>query len=116
MFKPLEESEVKFTVSIEQDDIPLRGNVMCSGDPQEDEEAERWVHSQLESGNIAAWCVLSVTAEWEGVSATDILCGISCETEADVRDFFLPDSRYNALYYLNQKFKALYNAIHGRKG
>jgi hypothetical protein len=58
--RKLTEADVEFTVRVEQDDTPVRGNAMASGDDAADRECEDEILSRLEAGNVEAWCVLTV--------------------------------------------------------
>ena len=62
-FKPLTESDnVRFELSVEADDIPVRGNAMASGDDDADRECENELIERLESGDETAWCHVRVVA------------------------------------------------------
>jgi hypothetical protein len=63
--RKLTASEVTFTIELEQDDTPVRGNVMCSDEPELDREAEDEIIARLDNGEIEAWCGVVVTATWE---------------------------------------------------
>jgi len=58
--------EVEFENGVEPEFIVLEGNVLCSGDDKADREAEAEVRRRLEAGDTSAWCILVVTARWEG--------------------------------------------------
>lgn len=56
--------EVKYDFKIEpEDDVPVRGNALASGDDSADAAAEEWILSRLNSGDVLAWCCVTVTAE-----------------------------------------------------
>ena len=44
--------EVTYTVECSPDNLPLKGNVMASGDDKVDAEAEAEVAAQLAAGNL----------------------------------------------------------------
>ncbi len=71
--RPLKASEVTFEVTIEQDDIQVRGNAMASGDDALDKQVEDQILSELDAGNIEAWCCITVKATWEGITGVDYL-------------------------------------------
>jgi len=79
-------TEVTFTLSAVPDDVPLKGNVMASGDDAADREAEDAVRADLEAGNVWAWASVTVTAKWAGFEGTDNLGGCSYKDEADFRE------------------------------
>lgn len=56
---------VKYTFLAEPEDVPVRGNVMASGDDAADKAAENEVLARLERGDIYAWFVAHVIAEVE---------------------------------------------------
>lgn len=57
--------EIKYAVRLEPEDTPVRGNAMASGDPNVDRDTEAWTLSELDRGNLGAWCVAIVTATLE---------------------------------------------------
>lgn len=61
-FHPLTAADVTFTVEIEPEHIPVRGNCLASGDDAADREYEDEILERLECGDESAWCVLVVTA------------------------------------------------------
>lgn len=77
MLRKLTEHEVEFTIDVEEDDIPVRGNLVCTEDPVFDKQCEDEVLARLERGDDTAWCVIKVTAKYRGVEASDILGGNS---------------------------------------
>jgi hypothetical protein len=52
--RKLTAKDVTFTVEIEQDDFPFRGNAMASGDDEVDRDCEREIAEALERGQIEA--------------------------------------------------------------
>jgi hypothetical protein len=54
--------EIVFDVVAEQDDMPVRGNAMVSGDTAVDKEAEDEILRRLDQGDIWAWAFVTVTA------------------------------------------------------
>lgn len=71
-------NQVTYTVTIEQEDIPVRGNYMCSDDEAFNKQCEDEVIEKLENGYIEAWCYVKVTASTaEGFEG---FAGIGCCT------------------------------------
>lgn len=70
--RPLTESEVTFTVELEPEDTPVRGNAMASGDDDADREVEDEIIERLDRGDISAWCCLKVTATWTAPDGTTL--------------------------------------------
>ncbi|HEY3499106.1 MAG TPA: hypothetical protein VGK73_30660 [Polyangiaceae bacterium] len=71
--RPLTASDVTFTVRIEQDDIPVRGNALASGDSAVDREVEDEILACLDRGDVEAWCSITVEARWRGYVGRDHL-------------------------------------------
>lgn len=66
--RKLTAEECTFTVTIEQDDTPVRGNLMCTDEPDLDKAEEDAVLARLESGDETAWCGVIVTCTFPGLS------------------------------------------------
>jgi hypothetical protein len=75
-------------VTAEQDDTPVRGNALASGDAAEDRECENEILSRLDSGDVWAWACVRVTATCEDCDAegSDTLGACSYANERDFRD------------------------------
>lgn len=54
--------QIKYRLEAFPEDISIEGNVLASGNSDEDRKAEQWVRDSLESGNEWAWCSVKVTA------------------------------------------------------
>lgn len=84
-----EKNGIRYSVTLEPEDIPIEGNAMASGDSEVDRETETWIRNQLDRGNIAAWCVAIVRAwiEIDGVrfegSASLGCCSYESEAECE---------------------------------
>jgi hypothetical protein len=83
MTRRFEPQEVKISIHVEYEDIPVRGNAMASEDSEYDEKVENEIIDDLESGNIFAWCTAVVKSRWAGFEGIDSLGGISCSNEED---------------------------------
>lgn len=77
--------EVEFTIQPEQEDTPVHGNAVVSGDKDKDREVENRILKQLESGDLWAWCTVKVTARYKGFEGHDYLGCCSYKDEADFR-------------------------------
>ncbi len=102
-------ADVIFTLAIEPEQIPVRGNYMCTDDAESDRADEDNVIARLEAGDERAWCCLIVTCEDEdGNKATDSLgcvvlgedAGWGARLEAHVKETF-PDLWTESLARLN---------------
>ncbi len=91
--------EVTFKLVAEDEDIPIRGNAMASGDDEADKKLEDELIDRLDRGDIWAWCYVKVTATltlpdgskiegWAGIG------GCSYESE---KDFIESDCYYSDL-------------------
>jgi len=111
MAKPV----VTYRLQVEQDDVPVRGNALASGDDEEDKKLEDEILRRLDRGDVWAWASVCVIAECEGFIGRDYLGGCCYEDEAD----FCQDGGY----YPQMKEEALADLIrsiessveHGKK-
>lgn len=71
--RTLTESDVTFTVRIEPEDEPVRGNAMASGDVDLDRQVEDEILACLDRGDVEAWCAITVEARWRGYVGRDHL-------------------------------------------
>lgn len=55
-------AHVEITVHARQDDTPVRGNAMASGDDAADREMENWILTRLLDGDEWAWADVEVRA------------------------------------------------------
>jgi hypothetical protein len=78
--------KVKYTLHVEQDDSPVRGNAMASGDDAVDKEVEDEILARLERGDIWAWAAVKVTASFLDFEGEDWLHGCSYKDEANFRE------------------------------
>ncbi len=76
----MKHANVTFEVTIESEDIPVRGNYMASGDDTFDKECEDEILTRLENGDDSAWCCVKVTATLGDFSGSDYL---GCVTLTD---------------------------------
>lgn len=82
------DDKVRYRVELLREEyIPIKGNVMASGDAEFDAECERKVIAQLERGNLWAWCCIRVVAYIEGIDleGDDYLGACSYESEEDFK-------------------------------
>lgn len=97
----LKPSDVTFTITLEQDDIPVRGNAMCSDDPHFDKQVEDEILDRLSSGDVSAWCYIQVKARWNGYTGVASIGGCClgpCEgPEATVAEYGLEADALNDL-------------------
>lgn len=85
-FKPLTADEVSFKVTVEPEDIPVKGNYMCTDDPEQDRKDEQEILDRLKRGDELAWCCILVEATWEGYTGIASIGGNSLTKESEVKD------------------------------
>lgn len=78
--------DVEFRIDCENEDIPVRGNAVVSGNDEEDKEIEDSIIEQLNNGNEWAWCSVKVTASFKGIEGTDYLGGCSYADEKEFKE------------------------------
>ena len=90
--------EVEYSVRIEPEDIQFEGNA-CAHDG--DDECYAWIRSELESGNMAAWCWVEVTARLEVdghvFKGSAGVGGCSYRSEDEIHKEVVPDLKPEAL-------------------
>ncbi len=95
MYRQTEHSEVlpngiTITLEIQEEDIPVRGNAMCSGDDEADKLDEDKIIARLEH-DLWAWCCVRIVASIDGFEGDTYLGACSY---ADVKDFMSPGGYY----------------------
>jgi hypothetical protein len=56
---------ITFTVEAAEEDLPVRGNAVASGDPRFDRQVEDEILERLARGDYWAWCYVTVEARLE---------------------------------------------------
>lgn len=74
------------TLIVHEEDTPVRGNAMASGEDALDKEVEDEILERLERGDVWAWCCVEVKATACGLSASDYLGGCSYSDEKEFRE------------------------------
>ena len=98
MTRTFNPDEVKFTIKAEQDDLPIRGNAIVSGDDDFDEKVAVEIEKELDEGNVWAWASVTVSASWAGFTGNDYLGACSYKDEAGFREGgYLPQMLEGAL-------------------
>lgn len=93
-------SQIKIEVIPQEEDVPVRGYAIDSGDPKTDKEIEDSILKDLET-NPWAWCYIEVKAsigEFEGSAY------LGCCSYKDAEDF-----KKNSGYYPEMKKEAITN-------
>lgn len=73
------------TIHAEQDDCPVRGNAMASGDDDDDRACEDVILARLDKGDLWAWASVTVRAELDEFTGENHLGGCSYLHEEDFR-------------------------------
>ncbi len=76
-------AQFSIIVECEPETLALEGNVLASGNDEEDARAEEDIRTQLNSGNEWAWCYVRVIAAWKGYEGQDCLGGCSYKSRKD---------------------------------
>lgn len=86
MIRKLTAAEVDFTLEATfEDDVPVEGNALASGDDDADRECEREILERLERGDVWAWCCVVVRACWKGHAGLASLGACCYADEADFK-------------------------------
>lgn len=108
-------TKVKFGVDVREEELSVRGNAMASGDDDYDRNVEDKILEDLESGNVWAWCEVTVIASYEGIDGVfgyDHIGGCSYMDEQDFRscDYF-QDMKERAKIELRTKLEAIFKEL-----
>ena len=96
-------NECQFEIDAEQDDTPVRGNAIDSGDADYDKTIEDAILARLNAGDIWAWAQVRVTCKWHGITGEDYL---GCCNYDDEHDFREPGG-----YFDDMKFAAYQDMV-----
>lgn len=98
-------------VSAEQDDAPVRGNAMASGDSALDRRVEDQILARLDDGDVWAWASVTVEVRWMGLVAREYLGCCSYRDEAEFRaDGYYSDMVRACLSDLDAQRRAIVEA------
>lgn len=73
------------TITVEPEDLEVRGNALASGDDAADKACEDEILSRLDAGDVWAWARVTVRAEYEGFTGEAHLGGCSYADEDDFK-------------------------------
>ena len=116
--RKLTEKDVTFTIECLEEDLPIEGNAMASGDDEFDRGVCRDIQRALDRGNLWAWCCVKVTATYRAPNGqtfrgTDYLGACSYESDKDfVRcNDSCADMKDRALDDLNESIERIASGI-----
>lgn len=109
------EKDVEYNLTVEPDDMPVRGNALASGDDSTDKKYEDEIIDRLNRGDVWAWATVKVTAHWNGLEGTDYLSGCCYQDEKDFKrpGGYYADMKKEALEALKQHIKELQAKVCG---
>lgn len=101
-------ADAEIEIEVRQDDTDLRGNVLASGDDEEDRKAEQEVARRLDAGDVWAWALVRVVAKFDGFEGDDYLGGCNYASEEDFRTpgGYFDDMRRTAVEALAQALES----------
>jgi hypothetical protein len=89
--------DIIYSIVVEQDDMPVHGNAIDSGDAKADKEIEDEILARLDRGDTWAWAQVDVRAECGGQTGHAYLGGCSYQDENDFkRGGYLPQLQEEA--------------------
>ena len=83
--RPLTRADVIIKVGHEPEYLPVRGNVLASGDETADKLAEEETLARINEGDEWAWCMVRVTVRWGDFNHEVHLGGCSYLNEEEFR-------------------------------
>lgn len=98
--------EIKIEIIVREEDIPVRGNVVATNDPEEDRKAEDEILALIAQGDEWAWASVIVRATYSGRMGEDYL---GCCSYRDEADFKQPGGYYDDMR--ERAIEDLLNAI-----
>ena len=82
-----DDSLVRYELNVDFDDIPVRGNAVCSGDDDLDASVEQEIYDRLVGGDVWAWASVQVTAYYDGIDHVVGQDFLGCCCYDDEEDF-----------------------------
>lgn len=115
--KQLKLDDVEWTLEVEMDDTPVRGNAQASGDKDYDRDVENRILERLGVGDVWAWAHVRVVGRYQDFTADDGLGCCSYESEKDFvkHSCYYDDMRQEVLAQL-QKYVDADAGVHNTEG
>jgi len=111
----INKDKINITLEITEEEFPVRGNVIASGDDAYDKQVEDEILERLSDGDVWAWCVVTVKATvdgLEGFEGIDCLGGCSFKDEQGFKESgYYEDMKEAAIADLISKLKAASKAL-----
>jgi hypothetical protein len=101
-------NNVQIEIILHEEEVPVRGNALVSGDAKLDRQVEDYIISRLaREVDPWAWCTVEVRATCGGVSASEYLgcCSYSNEEDFKARGYY-EDMVVQAMEQLGEAMKA----------
>jgi hypothetical protein len=97
----------KIEIEATYDDVPVRGNAMASGNDELDKQVEDKIIARLETGDVWAWALVTVTASYGGFYGTDHLgCCCYASEKQFRRDAYFKDMKKQVIEELADRLMA----------
>ena len=111
--KKLTVQDVELVLECLPEDLQIEGNASAI-DPETDRQTVEWIKSKLEAGNEWAWCMVKVTARWNGLEASDSLGACSYKNEEEFKQGgYYEDMVQNVLDELQRQAEAIVDKLDG---
>jgi len=89
------ETGIVFQLWVEvEDDVPVRGNALASGDAKADKRCEDAIMKRLNRGDYWAWCRVKCTAILDDIEGSDYL---GCCSYRNTKEFIQPGGYWDDL-------------------
>ena len=114
--RKLNRDEIQIRIAVLPEEIPVKGNAICSGDEDFDHQVETEILKRLEQDDVWAWATVRVTAEWEGLKEAEYLgcCCYADEEEFRQEGGYFDEMVDEALANLNKRLHMLYEKLSGK--
>ena len=89
------EGEVEYSVHLQESDVPIDGNASAVNE-EYDKEVATEIRRRLQSGDVRAWCDVTVTATWNGEVGRASLCACNLSPDAGSEDELVDDYELKA--------------------
>ena len=111
--RTLTSNDIRVVVTAFPDEIPVKGNALCSGDEDFDRQVESEILNRLEQDDVWAWATVCVSAEWEALKENEYLGCCCYESEEDFRNNsgYFEEMVDQVITNLNKRLQNLYKKM-----